>query len=75
MRKLILVILLASGLATTYGCAAFTPAEVQSTVATLNADLPVIADAVAKVTTNQKLLRDLDIIKTNVSQIDQLINH
>jgi hypothetical protein len=73
MRYLILASILALGAVS--GCAAFTPAEAQWTISTLNRDLPVVRDAVARVTTDARLLRDLEVIAANVSALDTLLNH
>lgn len=69
MRNVILAMIVLMG-----GCSALTPGEVQRTVATLNQDMPVIRDAVARVTTNEKLIRDLDVIAHNISAMDTLLN-
>lgn len=73
MKQFVLVALLALGVVA--GCGSLTPAEVQDAIAKLNKDMPLIRHAVGQVTTNSKLLSDLDIIASNAAAMDQIVNH
>lgn len=76
MRYLVLAALLTLG--GSFGCAAFTPSEIQSGVAVAHQNIDAIRSTVAWISSlhplNPKLMRNLDAIAANLSAMDTLLN-